>query len=95
MRRTLLLDLVTTTQFLKDLKNLRKRRADIQKQDDVLKILCAEEQFPEKYRNHTLVGDYVGFRECHIAPDWLLVYAIDKGKLILTASRTDSHSDLF
>ena len=90
-----MLDLVTTTQFRKDLKKLRKRGADIQKLDDVLQMLCVEKQLPERYRDHALVGDYIGFRECHIMPDWLLVYAIDKGKLILTASRTGSHSDLF
>ena len=90
-----MLDLVTTTQFRKDLKKLRKRGADMQKLDDVLQMLCTEKQLPERYRDHALVGDYIGFRECHIMPDWLLVYAIDKGKLILTASRTGSHSDLF
>ena len=90
-----MLDLVTTTQFRKDLKKLRKRGADMQKLDDVLQMLCVEKQLPERYRDHALVGDYIGFRECHIMPDWLLVYAIDKGKLILTASRTGSHSDLF
>ena len=67
----------------------------MQKLDDVLQMLCAEKQLSERYRDHALVGDYIGFRECHIMPDWLLVYAIDKGKLILTASRTGSHSDLF
>ncbi|WP_315306390.1 type II toxin-antitoxin system YafQ family toxin [Selenomonas noxia] len=90
-----MLDLVTTTQFRKDLKKLRKRGADMQKLDDVLQMLCVEKQLPERYRDHALVGDYIGFRECHIMPDWLLVYAIDKGKLILTASRTGSHNDLF
>ena len=90
-----MLDLVTTTQFRKDLRKLRKRGADMQKLDDVLQMLCVEKQLPERYRDHALVGDYIGFRECHIMPDWLLVYAIDKGKLILTTSRTGSHSDLF
>ena len=90
-----MLDLVTTTQFRKDLRKLRKRGADMQKLDDVLQMLCVEKQLPERYRDHALVGDYIGFRECHIMPDWLLVYAIDKGKLILTVSRTGSHSDLF
>ena len=90
-----MLDLVTTTQFRKDLKKLCKRGADMQKLDDVLQMLCVEKQLPERDRDHALVGDYIGFRECHIMPDWLLVYAIDKGKLILTASRTGSHSDLF
>ena len=90
-----MLELVTTTQFRKDLKRLRKRGADMKKLDDVLQTLCAEEPLSEKHRDHALVGDYIGFRECHVAPDWLLVYAIDKGQLILTASRTGSHSELF
>ena len=90
-----MLELVTTTQFRKDLKHLRKRGADMQKLDAVLQTLCAEQPLADKHRDHALVGDYIGFRECHVAPDWLLVYAIDKGKLILTASRTGSHSDLF
>ena len=90
-----MLDLVATTQFRKDLKKLRKRGADIRKLDTVLQTLCAEKILDEKHRDHALVGNYIGFRECHIAPDWLLVYAVDKGKLILTASRTGSHADLF
>ena len=90
-----MLELVTTTQFRKDLKRLRKRGADMKKLDDILQTLCAEELLSEKYRDHALIGDYIGFRECHVAPNWLLVYAIDKGQLILTASRTGSHSDLF
>ena len=90
-----MLELVTTTQFRKDLKGLRKRGADMKKLDDVLQTLCAEEPLSDKHRDHALVGDYIGFRECHVTPDWLLVYAIDKGQLILTASRTGSHSDLF
>ena len=90
-----MLELVTTIQFRKDLKRLRKHGADMKKLDDVLQTLCAEEPLSEKHRDHALVGNYIGFRECHVAPDWLLVYAIDKGQLILTASRTGSHSDLF
>lgn len=90
-----MLDLVTTAQFRKDLKRIRKRRYDLSKLDDVLKTLLSEEPLQEKYRDHYLTGDYQGFRECHVEPDWLLVYAVDRGKLILTASRTGTHSDLF
>ena len=61
----------------------------------VLERLCAEEPLAERHRDHALTGNYVGFRECHVRPDWRLVYAIDKGRLILTASRTGTHSDLF
>jgi mRNA interferase YafQ len=90
-----MLDLVTTMQFRKDLKRIRKRGYNLSKLDDVLQTLLAEKPLPEKHRNHELVGNYVSFRECHIDPDWLLVYAVDKGKLILTASRMGTHSDLF
>lgn len=90
-----MLDLVATTQFRKDLKRIRKRGCNLSKLDDVLQTLLREEPLHEKHRDHDLTGDYKGFRECHIEPDWLLVYAVDKGKLILTASRTGTHSDLF
>ena len=90
-----MLDLVTTTQFRKDLKRIRKRGYDLSTLEDVLQTLLSEEPLPETNRDHALTGDYKGFRECHIEPDWLLVYAVDKGKLILTASRTGTHSDLF
>ena len=90
-----MLDLVTTTRFRKDLKRIRKRGYDLSKLDDVLQTLLLEKPLHEKHRDHDLTGDYKGFRECHIEPDWLLVYAVDKGKLILTASRTGTHSDLF
>ena len=90
-----MLDLVTTTQFRKDLKRIRKRGYDLSKLDDVLQMLQREVPLPEKHRDHALTGDYIGFRECHVEPDWLLIYAIDHGQLILTASRTGTHSDLF
>ena len=90
-----MLDLVITNQFKKDLKRIRKRGYNLTVLDDVLKTLQNEVPLDDKYRDHALVGDYIGFRECHIQPDWLLIYAIDQGQLILTASRTGTHSDLF
>ena len=90
-----MLDLVTTAQFRKDLKRIRKRGYDLSKLDDILQSLQREELLPAKHHDHALTGDYIGFRECHVEPDWLLIYAIDKGLLILTASRTGTHSDLF
>ncbi len=90
-----MLDLVTTAQFRKDLKRIRKRGYDLSKLDDILQSLQREELLPVKHHDHALTGDYIGFRECHVEPDWLLIYAIDKGLLILTASRTGTHSDLF
>ncbi|MDY6286054.1 MAG: type II toxin-antitoxin system YafQ family toxin [Lachnospiraceae bacterium] len=90
-----MLDLVMTTQFRKDLKSTDKRGKDLSLLKDVLQTLREEQALEEKYRDHALTGNYIGFRECHIQPDWLLVYAINKEELILTASRTGSHSDLF
>ena len=90
-----MLDLAFTTQFRRDLKRLRKQGAPIEKLDTVLQALRRDERLPARYRDHALTGDYSGFRECHIMPDWLLIYAIDHGQLILTASRTGSHAELF
>ena len=90
-----MLELVTTSKFRKDLKRLRKRGAAISKLDDVLKKLQKEEPLEERLRDHALTGNFVGFRECHIESDWLLVYAVDHDQLILTASRSGSHADLF
>ena len=90
-----MLALITTTQFKKDLKRIRKRGLDLNSLKFVLDTLQKQEALPLKYRDHALVGDYRGFRECHIEPDWLLIYTISNEKLILTAARTGSHSDLF
>jgi len=60
-----------------------------------LQALRRDERLSARYRDHALTEDYSGFRECHIMPDWLLIYAIDHGQLILTASRTGSHAELF
>lgn len=90
-----MLTLITTTQFKKDLKQIRKRGLDLNSLKFVLDTLQKQEALPLKYRDHALVGNYRGFRECHIEPDWLLIYTISNEKLILTAARTGSHSDLF
>ena len=89
------LKLVPTSQFKKDYKRVKKRGLDMRELQAVLDKLCAEEPLEDRYRDHGLAGSYLGFRECHVRPDWPLIYAIDKGQLILTASRTGSHSDLF
>lgn len=90
-----MLELVMTTQFRKDLKRINKRGKDLSLLKNVLQMLREEQVLEEKYRDHALTGNYIGFRECHIQPDWLLVYAVNEEELILTASRTGSHSDLF
>lgn len=90
-----MLALRMTGQFKKDLKLAKKRGQTIQKLELVLQMLLEEKTLDIKYRDHALTGDYIGFRECHIEPDWLMVYMVDHGELILTASRTGTHSDLF
>lgn len=74
---------------------MHKRGADISLLVSVLDRLRRGETLEAKYRDHALTGNYTGFRECHIQPDWLLIYMVNKTELILTASRTGSHSDLF
>lgn len=88
-------DIVWTTQFKKDYRLALKRHLDIDLLDDVIRCLARGETLPEKNKDHALTGDWVGHRECHILPDWLLVYRIDDDVLVLTLARTGSHSDLF
>ena len=90
-----MLELVITNQFEKDLKRIRKQGKDIRLLQDILQALLEEKELDAKCRDHALIGNYTGFRECHIQPDWLLIYMINHEELILTASRTGSHSDLF
>ena len=71
-----MLDLVMTTQFRKDLKRINKRGKDLSLLKDVLQTLREEQALEEKYHDHALTGNYIGFRECHIQPDWLLVYTM-------------------
>lgn len=89
------LRLVPTSQFKRDYKRVRKRALDMGDLREVLDKLCAEEPLEERHRDDALAGRYRGFRECHVRTDWLLVYAVDRDRLILTASRTGTHSDLF
>ncbi len=84
-----------TNRFQKDLKRLEKRGYNISLLTDVIKKLAKGEQLPEKNRDHVLIGDYAGCRECHITPDWLLIYEIADSELILYLTRTGTHSDLF
>lgn len=83
------------TQFKKDYKKIIKRGYNPNDLTTVLKLLANQEHLPAKYRDHALTGNYIGFRECHIAPDWLLIYKIENDILTLTLTRTGSHSDLF
>jgi len=84
-----------TTKFQKDLKRVEKRGYDLSLLTEVLAILKKGEQLPEKYKDHALKGDYISCRECHITPDWLLVYRKKDDTLYLYLTRTGTHSDLF
>lgn len=87
-------DLVTTARFRKDVKRMKKQGLPMKELAWVLNQLLDGQELPPAYRDHGLSGNYAGFRECHIRPDWLLVYLVSETELILTASRTGSHSDL-
>ena len=83
-----------TAQFKKDYKLAKKRGRNIGKLEETLRCLCSGQTLPETMRDHQLVGNYRGHRECHIEPDWLLIYRIDGANLVLTATRTGTHVDL-
>ena len=84
-----------TTKFQKDVKRLKKRGYDLSSLTKVIQILADGKCLPPQNRDHALSGNYAGFRECHIAPDWLLIYEISEDTLFLYLTRTGSHSDLF
>ena len=83
-----------TKQFKKDYKQAIKRKLDIELLDNVIRKLAAGIELDEKHRDHAMTGNWTGHRECHILPNWLLIYKTDDDVLILTLSRTGSHSDL-
>lgn len=83
------------TLFKKDFKRIKKRGYDISRLEKIVELLANEVPLPEQFKDHNLSGNYNGFRECHIAPDWLLVYQVSNNELVLVLSRTGSHSDLF
>ncbi len=83
------------TTFKKDFKRIVRRGYNIKLLEKVIELLANEETLPEKYKDHSLIGDYADCRECHIAPDWLLIYKVNDDELILYLTRTGTHSDLF
>lgn len=87
-------DIVWTTQFKKDYKLAQKRHLNIEILDDIIRTLSRGETLSEKHRDHALSGDWEGYRECHILPDWLLIYRIEENILVLTLARNGTHSDL-
>ena len=84
-----------TARFQKDLKRMHRRGYDISLLTEIIRKLSEGKALPEKNKDHSLSGDYIGCRECHITPDWLLIYEIYDRELILYLTRTGSHSDLF
>jgi mRNA interferase YafQ len=80
---------------MKDLKLALKRGYDLNELSKVVNLLANRKTLPIKYKDHALSGDYSNFRECHIKPDWLLIYHIDDEELELFLLRTGTHSDLF
>ena len=90
-----MMELKTTSKFKRDYKRCKSRGYDMELLKDVINNLLAEKPLEEKHRDHALVGKYTGFRECHVLPDWLLIYRADNTTLILTAIRTGTHSDMF
>lgn len=84
-----------TTQFKKDFKLAMTRSMKIELLEEVIAMLAMGETLPDKHKDHALTGNWVGHRECHILPDWLLIYRIEDEVLVLTLARTGTHSDLF
>ena len=84
-----------TNKMKKDVKLMKKRGKNISKLKKVLELLATGEKMPPEYKDHQLTGNLKDFRECHIEPDWLLMYQYHDDVLILTATSTGTHSDLF
>jgi len=90
-----MLDIRYTNNMKEDIKRMIKRGKNISKLEKVLYLLSNECELPAKYRNHKLTGNYTGHFECHIEPNWLLIYKTLKDELVLIATATGTHSDLF
>ena len=87
--------IIQTNSFKKDRKRMLKQHKDMSKLKNVISILAEGQTLPLKYRDHNLCGNFIGCRECHIEPDWLLVYKIYENELELVLLHTSSHSNLF
>ena len=90
-----MLDIVVSNRFKKDLKLAMKRGYNMALLETVVECLASGQMLEKRYQDHLLTGEYGGFRECHITPDWLLVYQVRDTELVLFLSRTGTHSDLF
>ena len=87
--------IVVTNRFKKDIKLAKKRNLDLSYLKEVIDVLSRGDKLPSKYKDHALTGDYDNFRECHIKPNWLLLYLIDDNEIELLLFRTGSHSDIY
>ena len=85
----------TTNKFDKDLKRASKRGKDLSKIEDIMTMLANGQALSEKNKDHALIGNYINRRECHIEPDWLLIYKLDEEEMEIIFERTGTHSDLF
>ena len=90
-----MLELVYTTQFKKDYKLAQKRHVDVEELFNVIAMLQNQQKLPEEKKDHPLVGNYKGYRECHVRPDLLLLYKVKEKELELILFRTGIHSDLY
>ena len=90
-----MLNISFTNQYLKDLELMQRRNLPKSELDEVVKLLYEQQPLLPKHKDHPLKGNFAGYRECHIRPDWLLIYKKDLQMLTLVLVRTGSHSDLF
>lgn len=90
-----MLDIYRSTQFKKDLKKIRKQSKNLLLLQEIVDLLCQSQLLPEKNSDHPLVGNWKGYRECHITSDWLLIYKVEDEVSLLRLMRTGSHSELF
>ncbi len=88
-----MLEIIESSIFRRDVKRIKRRGLDLAKLSEIVKLLATEQPLPLHNRDHMLIGNFIGYRECHIAPDWLLIYSIKEDELQLV--RTGTHSDLF
>jgi len=89
-----MLNISFTNQYLRDLALMKRRNLPKSELDEVVKLLSEEKPLLPKHRDHPLKGNFRGYRECHIRPNWLLIYKVDKEVLLLVLVRTGTHSDL-
>ncbi len=88
-------ELAITNKYTQDVKRAKKRGLPMDKLNEVIRLLAEGEPLPAKYKDYALVGNYAGCRDCHISPDWILIYEKDTQIRLITLQRTGTHSDLF